>query len=128
MSKTRNMFVTVAVLTWVAAGIVGIYCGNNFKEHVYDDFNFVLMLAIDYVGFTSGLIYWAIACHLENQEQIISLLYKTNTSDTHSVEAAKIIENADIIYNDDGTKWRCPRCGNLNYANKTQCKSCGFKR
>lgn len=114
------MFKVFAVLTWTATVILSFYYGNEY--------GFLVMIIVAVGGFYSGMLNFAIGKIFENQQSIANLIYKINSADTHSAEASKIIQNADIIYNEDGSKWRCPQCGNLNYSSNHQCKSCNFTR
>ena len=82
-------------------------------------------------AFISAAIYYALAEILDNQEKIISDLYRIskdihNTKESNEQFAPQY--NAPPPTNNVGDKWVCKNCGETNPRNIRICKSCGHDK
>lgn len=78
------------VITFVIAAL-GLIAGIVFgfaipMGHIYERFNWPLMLGIWIVFALTGVGYWAIYCHLKNQEEVIIELKKLSNKLTSKDE------------------------------------------
>ena len=69
--KYSGTFSTIAVVIGVAFGVIGIILGALSAE---EGFNVMLALYTWITGAAIALIFWAVFCHLSNQEKQIEML------------------------------------------------------
>ena len=132
-STLRNIIIVVAVLGLIGGVILGFKFKTVEINRLYtaEHFNAVLMLSVWIATALYSVINLALASVLENQEHIISQLWKQSQTMTKNPDGvnSKMSLSAIAAKEKSGANgWVCPECDETNPTNIRVCKSCGYEK
>lgn len=129
-STLRNVTLAIVVLGLIG----GVILGFKFKTieigyfSTEEKFNLVLMLST-WIGTAMYAVpCFALASALENQEQILSELWKFTHNKQFSLndpETSNATHSAPPPVRNTSETWTCKNCGERNPRSARICKSCG---
>ncbi len=133
-STLRNITIVVAVLGLIGGVILGFKFKTVEINRLYTEehFNAMLMLSVWIATALYSVISLALASILENQEHIISQLWKQSQTTSRNPDGVNSKINLSAIAAKEKSAanniWICPDCDETNPANTRICKSCGYEK